>query len=217
MHIAKATFLTIALVSPILAGASSLSAQTQIALHETPRERQPFAVEAPDGVRNIAAPNGKLRLINLWATWCPPCREEMASLDRLQDVLGADDFEVVAISVDDGDAPGKVNAFFARNDISHLTAYFADKSRLARAYEVWGIPTTIVLDGAGREIARLVGPAQWDSVDMVAFFLRLLERETRVDPDIADTGTVAPYPPDLRPGAHRPAAPDPITGSAGLQ
>lgn len=153
-------------------------------LHETPRSHPPFVVHAGGAEpQEIAAPDGKIRLVNVWATWCPPCREEMAALDRLQEVLGARDFEVVAVSVDHGAARDKVDAFFDRVGVENLTPYVADRDRLAGAFAVWGLPTSILFDGNGREIARLVGPAAWDSVDMVAFFLALLERENKIPPE----------------------------------
>ena len=117
-------------------------------------------------------------LVNLWATWCVPCREEMPALDKLQARLGGPDFEVVAINVDTRNAD-KPKAWLQQNEIHNL-AYYADPTGkllqvLQKSGHVVGLPTTLLVDASGCEIALLKGPAEWASPDAVAFIEAALE------------------------------------------
>jgi thiol-disulfide isomerase/thioredoxin len=111
---------------------------------------------------------GKTVLVNLWATWCVPCRKEMPALDNLQAKLGGPDFEVVAINIDTRDA-NKPKAFLKDANLDRL-AYFTDTS--AKVFQdlkgigrALGMPTSVLVDGQGCEIATIAGPAEWDSDD----------------------------------------------------
>lgn len=116
---------------------------------------------------------GKVTLLNVWATWCAPCVKEMPSLDRLQARLGGDRFAVVAVSVDRGGA-AKVAPFVAKTGIAHLTPLLDPNSRSMQALTLRGLPTTLLIDAAGREVARLEGAAEWDSPAMVAELERVI-------------------------------------------
>lgn len=113
---------------------------------------------------DLGAFKGRVVLVNLWATWCVPCREEMPALDRLQAELGGPDFQVVAVSQDRAGSD-KVRAFLADIGAKNLPLYLDVSSRTARAWGAVGLPTTFLLDRDGREVGRLVGPAAWDSED----------------------------------------------------
>lgn len=118
--------------------------------------------------RGLADFKGKVVLLNVWATWCPPCRLEMPALDNLQAALGGPDFEVVTLSMDRGGVE-PVRRFFSETGVKRL-AIFVDRSGKAlRNLGALGLPTTILLDRDGREMGRLVGPAVWDSPQMVGF------------------------------------------------
>jgi len=114
--------------------------------------------------RTLADWRGKVVLLNLWATWCLPCRKEMPSLDRLQKQLGSDKFEVVALSVDRKglDASRK---FLDETKVERLGLYVDASARAISELRVVGLPATLLLDAQGREIGRLLGPAEWDSED----------------------------------------------------
>ena len=105
---------------------------------------------------------GKVVLLNLWATWCAPCRKEMPSLDRLQAELGSDKFEVVAVSVDKTGIDG-AKKFLDQIKVEKLGVYADPSVRLGSALKAIGMPSTVLIDREGREIGRLVGPAEWDS------------------------------------------------------
>jgi thiol-disulfide isomerase/thioredoxin len=105
-------------------------------------------------------------LLNIWATWCPPCREEMPTLDRLQAMLGGPNFEVVALSIDEGGL-SVVQAFLRRAGLQHLRTY-VDGSGDARAmFSGAGVPLTLLIDRDGREVGRKLGPAVWDHPDVL--------------------------------------------------
>lgn len=105
---------------------------------------------------------GKVVLLNIWATWCLPCRREMPALDRLQRVLGGAHFQVVALSIDTGGAPA-VESYFESLGMHALGVYVDPTMMAANALDITGTPTTFLIDASGREIGRHVGPARWDS------------------------------------------------------
>ncbi len=125
-------------------------------------------------VRTLAEWKGKVVLLNLWATWCAPCRKEMPSLDRLQKELGSDKFEVVALAVDRGGADA-VLKFLDGIKVANLTPYFDATTRATGTLRAVGLPTTILIGKDGREIGRLSGPAEWDGSDAK----RLVEAQLR--------------------------------------
>ena len=116
---------------------------------------------------------GEVVVLNLWATWCAPCRDEMPSLDRLQARFGGNGLEVVALSLDRGDV-AKVRDFYEELGISSLAIYHDPNSRAGRELGAPGLPTTIVIDRSGREVGRLLGPAEWDSDEAIAVIEQLV-------------------------------------------
>jgi thiol-disulfide isomerase/thioredoxin len=114
--------------------------------------------------RTLADWRGKVVLLNLWATWCIPCRKEMPGLERLQQELGSDRFEVVAVSVDRTGVPG-ARKFLDEAKLTKLALYADGTARMAATLRAAGLPATLLLDREGREIGRLLGPAEWDSED----------------------------------------------------
>lgn len=116
---------------------------------------------------------GRAVLLNFWATWCVPCRVEMPSLDRLQAALGGTEFEVVALSIDRG-GPEVVEAFYLEVGLRSLAVYVEPTGEVARVLGAVGIPTTLLIDREGREVARKIGPVEWDGAEMVGAIRRLL-------------------------------------------
>lgn len=117
---------------------------------------------------------GKVVLLNLWATWCAPCRGEMPALDRLESELGSDKFEVVAVAVDKSGLEG-ARKFLDETKAQKLKLYADPTARLGNELKVIGMPTSILVDGEGREIGRLIGPAEWDSADAKRLIQSFLE------------------------------------------
>jgi len=124
---------------------------------------------------NLDVYKGKVVLLNIWATWCPPCRAEMPSIDALQADLGGDDFEVVTVAM--GRNPvDAIKKFFADNNITHLPILRDPKQKFARANGIFGLPTTIILNAEGKEIARMPGDADWHSDEAVTLLKALLPK-----------------------------------------
>ncbi len=116
----------------------------------------------------LADTGATTRLVNLWATWCAPCREEMPALDRLQAEMGGEEFEVVAISVDGG-SDAKPRKFFEEIGIEHL-AFYHDPTigvfnELKKESLAFGLPVTLLVDESNCVIANMNGPADWASPD----------------------------------------------------
>jgi thiol-disulfide isomerase/thioredoxin len=139
-------------------------------LHDRPKRTAALSFADEAGNRHTLADfRGKLILLNLWATWCPPCREEMPSLARLQAKLGGSDFTVVALSIDAGEsALSKVRQFYQETGIKNLPIYIDSAGMAANDLGAVGLPTTLLLDRDGQEIGRTVGPANWDGPEVAA-------------------------------------------------
>lgn len=140
-------------------------------------ERKPVAMaefrDAADRPATLADFRGKVVLVNLWATWCPPCREEMPSLDRLQAARGGKDFAVVAIAQERG-GRAKVEKFLADIGAANLVPYLDVTMRSGRAWGAVGLPLTLLLDREGREVGRMLGEAHWDGPDALALIDALI-------------------------------------------
>ena len=130
-----------------------------------------LAFEDADGKpRKLSDWRGRTVLVNLWATWCVPCRKEMPALDSLQAKLGGKDFEVVAINIDTRDAEKPKN-FLKDGNLTRL-GYFSDQKAkvfqdLKNIGKALGMPTSVLVDGQGCEIANIAGPAEWASDDAI--------------------------------------------------
>ncbi|MPY76151.1 MAG: redoxin family protein [Alphaproteobacteria bacterium] len=151
-----------------------------MSMHHTP---QPLPLpelgfEDGDGnPRTLADFRGKVVLLNIWATWCGPCRHEMPTLDRLQAELGGPGFEVVALSIDRAGID-VVTEFYSEVGVDHLAKYIDESGKAARQLNAVGLPTTLLIDRDGREIGRLVGPSEWDTPKMVAFLRQYLPKDS---------------------------------------
>lgn len=114
--------------------------------------------------RSLKEWRGKVVLLNLWATWCGPCRKEMPHLDQLKQELAGDNFDVVAVSVDRG-SPEKSRKFLTEVKATTLKLFHDPAAQLGFTLKAIGMPTTLLINAKGEEIGRLVGPAEWHSED----------------------------------------------------
>ena len=145
----------------------------------TPSPLPPLAfVDSAGATRGLAEWRGRVVLLNLWATWCAPCVEEMPALDRLQARLGGEGFEVIALA---GDRQGEaiVRPFVAKLGLAHLALYLDPPGAASRALAVRGLPTTLLVDRAGAELARLEGAGDWDGPALEAPIRRALAASSR--------------------------------------
>jgi thiol-disulfide isomerase/thioredoxin len=130
-----------------------------------------LAFEDADGKpRKLSDWRGKTVLVNLWATWCVPCRKEMPALEGLQTKLEGPNFEVVAINIDTRD-PDKPKNFLKEANLTRLGYFYDEKAKvfqdLKAAGRALGMPTSVLVDPKGCEIGTIAGPAQWDSEDAI--------------------------------------------------
>ena len=132
--------------------------------------------DADKGELTLAEFRGKVVLLNIWATWCVPCRKEMPALDRLQGLLGGDDFVVVPLSIDRKGVEA-VKPFYEELGLQKLGIYVDASGAASRALAAPGVPTTLLINREGREVARKMGAAEWDGPDMVALIRRQIEAQ----------------------------------------
>ena len=122
-----------------------------------------LAFEDDSGRRHTLADfRGKFVLLNIWATWCAPCREEMPALDRLQAHMASDRFQVVALSVDQ-QGLAMAREFYAETGIKTLPLYIDRTAKAAFTLDAAGLPATLLVDPQGREVGRHLGAVKWDS------------------------------------------------------
>ena len=139
----------------------------ELVAHNSPRALIDFTFS--DGSRrNLTLDHfrGTLILVNVWATWCPPWKEEMASLNHLALLFANKNIKIVPISIDVSGAL-TVRSFYERLGLNNLSIYVDPTKNVMDALGITGIPTTILIGRDGREIGRMVGPAQWDAPESV--------------------------------------------------
>lgn len=128
-------------------------------------------IDMADAPRAMADFQGKWVVLNFWATWCPPCREEMPALDRLQAAMP--EIAVVPLATGRND-PAAIERFFSEAAIANLENLRDPKSELARAMGIMGLPVTVIVNPEGQEVGRLIGDAHWDSPDAQALIRALM-------------------------------------------
>ncbi|MBB5754956.1 thiol:disulfide interchange protein TlpA [Prosthecomicrobium pneumaticum] len=139
---------------------------------ETPQRLTDLAFETPAGQKlTLADFAGRTVLLNLWATWCAPCRKEMPALDALEKAEGSEKFEVVTVSIDTGD-PKKPDTFLDEIGVAALVRYRDPTTGVFGALKsrgmALGLPTSIIVDPDGCSVGVMSGPAEWDAPEAVA-------------------------------------------------
>ena len=115
----------------------------------------------------------KVLVLNFWATWCAPCREEMPSLNKVQETFPANHLEVVTVASGRNNLE-KIRDFFDEINTPNLPLYRDPRGTLSMELGVIGLPTTVIIDHHGNEVARLIGPADWSSSEAIALFKHLI-------------------------------------------
>jgi thiol-disulfide isomerase/thioredoxin len=142
---------------------------------QTPRPVAPLSfTNGDDTPLTLADFHGRLVLLNLWATWCVPCRKEMPALDRLQAKLGGPGFAVVPLSIDHRGRDA-VARFYRQLGVKSLPIYVDKSANAIYAVNAVGMPTTLLIDAQGRELGRVIGPAEWDGHAMLSTLARYME------------------------------------------
>ena len=119
-----------------------------------------------DKETNIKEFNGNLLLLNFWATWCEPCKEEMPSLDRLQNNSELNNIKIFAINISK-ESLKKINDFFQELNIKHLEPYFDAPITLAKTLSLRGVPTSILFNKEGKEFSRIIGSIDFDNLEFI--------------------------------------------------
>lgn len=172
---AAAAVLLAALCSPAVASADSLDPYRASGMHRISGapEAPPFSLRTIDGhAVDSGSLRGKVVLVNFWATWCGPCKDEMPALKRLRRTMGDRRFEVLAVTADQ---QHEAIRNFARTLDLEFPILLDETKDVSAAFGVRGLPTTVVIDRNGRWVARAVGPREWDSPATVALFEHLTE------------------------------------------
>jgi thiol-disulfide isomerase/thioredoxin len=174
--LAIAGLLTLLLQAGSQAAQQTADSGTRAGLTIWPEPKPVPEIDFVDGVgkpHTLADFKGKVVLLNVWATWCGPCREEMPTLDRLQSQLGGSDFQVLALSIDQGGIQ-VVRDFYREIGIQHLELYIDESAEANRSLNAFGLPVTLLLDRQGRELARKLGAAEWDSPEVIEYLKEVI-------------------------------------------
>ncbi len=141
---------------------------------DRPKEVAAFTIKTASGEQvSLDHFEGRAVLLNIWATWCAPCVEEMPALDRLQTAFSDQPFEVVAVSIDRGGIP-KIDDFYERFSISSLQAYSDQTLKISRDVGDGTLPVSVLIGADGREVGRMSGPAEWDGEPAKRLIRKLL-------------------------------------------
>ncbi|TVR02454.1 MAG: TlpA family protein disulfide reductase [Spirochaetaceae bacterium] len=133
-----------------------------------------FEIDSLEGPsRSLADYRGRIVFLNFWATWCPPCVEEMPSMQRLADILEPEGLAMVAVNVQED--PSLVKQFMNTHGLS-FEVLLDRRGQVGQSYAVRGLPTTVILDRTGAIMARKVGFAYWDTDEMIDLFRAILEQ-----------------------------------------
>jgi thiol-disulfide isomerase/thioredoxin len=133
-----------------------------IVVHKQPKTLDNVIfLDKKDQIINIESFNGNLIILNFWATWCEPCKEEMPSLDRLQIHPKLNNLKIFPINIG-RENKKKVTKFFDNFNIKNLDSFFDPPTTLAKKFSLRGIPTSILIDENGQEFARIIGSIDFD-------------------------------------------------------
>lgn len=159
------------MLAPVLVQPGTQAAELPDVLpkwRETDADRSAVAFwDATGEPQTVADSNGRWRLINLWATWCPPCIKEMPALQRLDAAMDGQPFDVVTISLDRD--PAKALGHLQQYELTRLPGNLDPTGTIMETLTVRGLPTSVLIDPAGREVARYEGDAPWDLRPVIEF------------------------------------------------
>jgi thiol-disulfide isomerase/thioredoxin len=159
-----------AIIVPLLLSSPTHAADFASHIHPTdpPQKLPAFVFEDDKGVQHALSDyKGRFVLLNFWATWCPPCVQEMPSLDNLQKNMGSPQFAVVPLSEDRGDAT--IAGFYQSHGLTHLPVAIDNAGTIPYALHLRGLPTSLLINPRGQEIARIEGGVDWNSPAALAF------------------------------------------------
>jgi len=164
--------------TPAAAVSTAAANLLELSVLDQPRELPEIRFNDAEGRDlTLADFRGKVVLLNIWATWCVPCRKEMPALGRLQAQLGGGDFLVIALSIDRAGLSA-VKPFFEELKLQKLGIYLDPSGTGSRALGAPGVPATLLIDREGREVARKMGAAEWDGPEIVGLIRQIIEAQS---------------------------------------
>jgi thiol-disulfide isomerase/thioredoxin len=141
---------------------------------DQPFEQPNFNVASVDGrMKSRLSTKGNVTLLNFWATWCPPCKQEIPAIQTLHETMKGERFEIMAVDL--GESAKSVKSFLDQNKISY-PVYIDPKSSLTGLYASRGIPTTYILDKNGKFIAGIIGSFEYDNPEFVSIMRELARK-----------------------------------------
>ena len=147
--------------------ANDVSEIKNIVIHNNPKTYDNVIfLDKNDQKIEIKKLNGKLIILNFWATWCEPCRKEMPSLDRLQNNSNLNNLRIFAINISKENKK-KVDDFFRELDIKNFEPYYDAPKTLAKKFSLRGVPTSILINKKGDEFARILGSIEFDDLEFI--------------------------------------------------
>lgn len=171
--------LLVAALLPLMLAACNSNKEQQVSAAKPvgPVENKPapdILLAAMDGSPlKLSELKGKVVLLNFWATWCPPCREEVPSMVRLNNIMSGKPFQMLAVSIDEGGKPA-VESFL--NSIGQsLPAYIDPTTKAAKIYGITGVPETFIIDRNGIIAKKVIGPLEWDNKEVIDFLENLMK------------------------------------------
>ena len=176
-------FFALAAGSAAILSKPAFAAPQGMVINDTPKPMPELQFTDHDGKSlTLSDFKGKVVLLNIWATWCGPCRKEMPTLDELQAFLGGPDFVVLPVSIDRKGIDA-VSVFYVDTGVKNLGRYVAPTANhVLDTLGVWGLPASLLLDTQGRELGRLEGPAEWDAPDMISFLKTIIAKQKDTTP-----------------------------------
>jgi thiol-disulfide isomerase/thioredoxin len=166
--------LYVILSGPVHALGRPPAALSRLQLLRHPRPAPDIAVADGQGrLRMLDSFRGHYLLVNLWATWCSPCVRELPALAALKTALKGQGLAIVAVNVGHAD-PKTIRAFLTAHGAEGLGVWRDPAHAFIRSFDAYGLPTSILIDPAGREIARVIGTASWDAPSAISYFRHLL-------------------------------------------
>lgn len=161
----------------LVSGCSKQKSDTPAAQGKMAAESKPAPDITIKSINNesltLSSLKGKVVLLNFWATWCPPCREEIPSMMKLNSAMAGKPFQMVAISIDEGGKKA-VEEFFNESHFS-LPAYLDPETSAAKIYGITGVPETFVIDKQGIIVKKVIGPMDWSSTEAIGFLEGLMK------------------------------------------
>ena len=168
-------FLSLAVMVLALSACSNTESGKNSSVAKVNSPAPPFSVlSISDGsALKLSDLTGKVVLLNFWASWCPPCREEIPSMMKLNITMTGKPFQMVAVSVDEGGKPA-IESFFKESGFM-LPTYLDPGAKAARSYGVTGVPETFIVDKQGLIVKKIIGGADWNSPEVVSYLEGLMK------------------------------------------